>query len=79
MAILQDLSKEELIARLIAAQNASQGRVVCKVAKAGGMSVYGMGRFPVTLYASQWDKLLANVDHIRAELDRLRPHLATKD
>ena len=32
----------------------------------GGVSVYGLGRFPVTLYLEQWAKLLAMTDEIRA-------------
>ena len=38
----------------------SQARgVSMKVSDKGGLSVYGMGRFPVTLYKEQWTKLLA--------------------
>ena len=37
-----------------------------KVSEKGGVSVYGLGRFPVTLYKEQWTKLLAMPDDIRA-------------
>ena len=37
-----------------------------KVSEKGGVSVYGLGRFPVTLYKEQWIKLLAMADEIRA-------------
>jgi hypothetical protein len=37
-----------------------------KVSEKGGLSVYGLGRFPVTLYKEQWAKLLAMADEIRA-------------
>lgn len=37
-----------------------------KVSEKGGVSVYGLGRFPVTLYKEQWTKLLALADDIRA-------------
>ena len=37
-----------------------------KVSEKGGVSVYGMGRFPVTLYKEQWTKLLDMADEIRA-------------
>jgi hypothetical protein len=37
-----------------------------KVSEKGGVSVYGLGRFPVTLYKEQWEKLLAMADDIRA-------------
>jgi hypothetical protein len=36
-----------------------------KVSEKGGVSVYGLGRFPVTLYKEQWTKLLAMADEIR--------------
>lgn len=37
-----------------------------KVSEKGGLSVYGLGRFPVTLYQEQWTKLLDMTDDIRA-------------
>ena len=37
-----------------------------KVSEKGGVSVYGLGRFPVTLYKEQWTRLLAMADEIRA-------------
>ncbi len=44
-----------------------RGRIVSlKVSAKGGVSVYGLGRFPVTLYKEQWTTLLAMTDEIRA-------------
>lgn len=43
-----------------------RGHVNLKVSEKGGVSVYGLGRFPVTLYKEQWTKLLAMADEIRA-------------
>ena len=40
--------------------------VSLKVSEKGGVSVYGLGRFPVTLYKEQWAKLLSMADEIRA-------------
>ena len=37
-----------------------------KVSEKGGVSVYGLGRFPVTLYQEQWQKLLEMAEDIRA-------------
>jgi hypothetical protein len=37
-----------------------------KVSQKGALSVYGLGRFPVTLYREQWEKLLGKADEIRA-------------
>ena len=44
-----------------------RGRSVSlKVSEKGGVSVYGLGRFPVTLYKEQWTKLLTMAEEIRA-------------
>jgi len=46
---------------------ARQSRAVSlKVSEKGGLSVYGLGRFPVTLYKEQWTKLLDMADELRA-------------
>ena len=42
------------------------GTTSMKVSEKGGLSVYGLGRFPVTLYQEQWLKLLDLADDIRA-------------
>ena len=50
-----------------AALKAQQTRgISIKVSEKGGVSVYGLGRFPVTLYKEQWAKLLDLADDIRA-------------
>jgi hypothetical protein len=43
----------------------TRGQIGLKVSEKGALSVYGMGRFPVTLYREQWEKLLAMSDQIR--------------
>ena len=53
--------------------------ITCKVTEKGGVSVYGLGRFPVTLYGSQWDKLAANMTAIMAFVNTNRSLLSTKD
>ena len=50
------------------------GQLRLKVGEKGGLSVYGLGRFPVTLYKEQWIRLLNQADEIRSflkENDRL--------
>ncbi len=49
-----------------------------KVSQKGGVSVYGLGRFPVTLYKEQWEKLLDISDEIRAFIQENEPQLKTK-
>ncbi|HJW69703.1 MAG TPA: hypothetical protein VJ829_10130 [Candidatus Binatia bacterium] len=52
--------------------------VSLKVSEKGGISVYGMGRFPVTLYKEQWIKLLDMADEIRAFISDHESELKAK-
>ncbi|MBI3557383.1 MAG: hypothetical protein HY074_14050 [Deltaproteobacteria bacterium] len=49
-----------------------------KISEKGGLSIYGLGRFPVTLYKEQWTKLLDMADDIRAFLKANDDKLKTK-
>ncbi len=49
-----------------------------KVSAKGGLSVYGLGRFPVTLYREQWEKLLDMADDIRVFIHANESQLRTK-
>lgn len=49
-----------------------------KVSEKGGVSVYGLGRFPVTLYKEQWTKLLDAADEIRAFIRENEAQLKSK-
>mgnify|MGYP001614443608 CR=1 FL=1 len=53
----------------------------CKVAEKGGLSVYGLGRFPVTLYVGQWERLLTveNVAKIQAFIKANADRLTRKE
>jgi hypothetical protein len=57
---------ERLKAENEALRTRRSGAVSMKVSEKGGLSVYGLGRFPVTLYQEQWLKLLDLADDIRA-------------
>jgi len=79
-------SEEELKAEveLLRAENeklkkASDKSLTLKVSPKGGVSVYGLGRFPVTLYKEQWLKLLDLVDEIRTFIKENDSKLKTKD
>ncbi len=50
-----------------------------KVSEKGGLSVYGLGRFPVTLYKEQWNKLLDMTDDIRTFIKDNEERLKTKE
>jgi hypothetical protein len=50
-----------------------------RVSDKGGVSVYGLGRFPVTLYKEQWRRLLDMADEIRAFIREHESELKSKD
>ena len=50
-----------------------------KVSEKGALSIYGMGRFPVTLYKEQWLKLLDMADEIRSFIATHDRELKTKE
>ena len=50
-----------------------------KVSEKGGVSVYGMGRFPITLYKEQWTKLLDMADDIRRFIRENEASLKAKE
>ncbi len=55
------------------------GTLSFRVSDKGAVSVYGLGRFPVTLYQEQWDRLLAAVDELRVFIDANRSQLKKKE
>lgn len=57
----------------------SRGTLSMKVSEKGALSVYGMGRFPVTLYKEQWLKLLSISDEIKKFIDDNNDKLKTKE
>jgi len=57
----------------------SDKKLNLKVSKKGAVSVYGLGRFPVTLYKEQWLSLLAITGDIRAFIEVNEAELTTKD
>jgi len=73
---------EELKARLAELEKQSTGRrsgaLEFRVGEKGGVSVYGLGRFPVTLYYEQWMRLLGQADELRAFLEENKSKLKLK-
>jgi hypothetical protein len=70
---MSEPSYEELKAQLEQLQKQSgqkrTGTLEFRVGEKGGVSVYGLGRFPVTLYYEQWTRLLNAVPELKAFLD----------
>ncbi len=83
---MSDMTPEEMKKELerLQAENAtlkkrSEKGLSLKVSQKGGVSVYGLGRFPVTLYKEQWEKLLEMTDDIRTFIQENEAQLKTKD
>jgi hypothetical protein len=55
------------------------GALEFRVSEKGGVSVYGLGRFPVTLYFEQWTRLLDQTDNLRAFLEENKSKLKLKE
>lgn len=55
------------------------GSMSFKVSEKGAVSVYGLGRFPVTLYKEQWEKLLAASDQIKEFIKENQSRLKLKE
>lgn len=53
--------------------------VSMKVSEKGGLSIYGLGRFPVTLYQEQWLKLLNLAEEIKQFIEENRDKLKAKE
>ena len=77
----QDLKAEleRLRAENSALKKTSARGLSMKVSEKGALSVYGLGRFPVTLYKEQWKKLLDLAEDIRAFLVANDAQLKTKE
>jgi hypothetical protein len=75
-------TREELLARIDElekqAGSRKRGALEFRVGEKGGVSVYGLGRFPVTLYYEQWIRLLDSADGLRAFLEENKPRLKLK-
>lgn len=75
---------DELKARLAELEkqvggNKRSGNLEFKVSEKGAVSVYGMGRFPVTLYYEQWIRLLDRADDLRTFMEENKSRLKLKE
>lgn len=60
-------------------KKAGRGKLAMKVSEKGALSVYGMGRFPVTLYKEQWLRLLTMAEEIKAFIAANEASLKSKE
>ena len=79
--LMAEPSYEELKARLaeLEAKQHRTGGLNFKVSDKGGASVYGLGRFPVTLYYEQWVRLLDKSQELREFLEENKSKLKLKE
>jgi hypothetical protein len=56
----------------------AQAKASLKVSDKGGVSLYGMGRFPITLYHDQWERVLGMANEIREFIADNRSMLKSK-
>jgi hypothetical protein len=68
---------ERLRAENEALKKPGRGQISIRVSEKGAVSVYGMGRFPVTLYKEQWERLLTAADQIKSFIQE-NDHLLKK-
>jgi hypothetical protein len=81
--LMVEPSYEELKARLLQLEREAEtrkrsGDLILKVGEKGGVSVYGLGRFPVTLYYEQWCRLLGAADDIKKFMEENKSQLKLK-
>ena len=76
-------TKEELLARIAELEQQAgskrKGALEFRVGEKGGVSVYGLGRFPVTLYYEQWNRLLGAANDIKEFMEDNKSKLKLKE
>ena len=72
-------TQEELLAKIAELEkqvgSKRTGKLEFRVGEKGGVSVYGLGRFPVTLYYEQWLKLLDTAEDLKAFMESNKSRL----
>ena len=80
---MSEPTKEDLMARIAELEKKAEGRkkgaLEFRVGEKGGVSVYGLGRFPVTLYYEQWVRLLDMSKDLREFLEENKHRLKLKE
>lgn len=82
---MEELTKEQLMQKIAELEKVTamlkaeaRAKLTMKVSAKGAVSVYGLGRFPVTLYGSQWRRIIDNVEEMEKFLVNHGPELAVK-
>ena len=76
---MAEQTQQELLARIAELEKQvgtkRSGKLEFKVGEKGGISVYGLGRFPVTLYYEQWNKLFDAAEDLKAFMEANKSRL----
>lgn len=80
MNTIAEMTPQEMQAEIerLRARLAKRGNLVMKVSDKGGVSVYGLQRFPVTFYQEQWERLLNAADEVKAFIAEHKGELKVK-
>ena len=80
---MSEPTREELMARIAELEKKGgtrqKGSIEFRVGEKGGVSVYGLGRFPVTLYYEQWMRLFEATPRLREFLEENKSRLKLKE
>lgn len=72
-------AENETLKRKASETKVSENNLTFKVSEKGGVSVYGLGRFPITLYLSQWERLTKAMPQLVEFIGANLPLLKTKE
>jgi len=73
------MTREEMQREIERLKAEVRAKASLKVSAKGAVSLYGLGRFPVTLYVSQWEKLFSSIEDIKAFIKANEDSLKTKE
>ncbi len=74
----EELERLKAENELLKSKSSRSGQLWLKISEKGALSLYGLGRFPVTLYMEQWERVLNFSDDIRKFIQEHRHEFKTK-
>ena len=77
-AMAEELERLKAENEQLKSKRKSSGEIYFKVSQKGALSVYGLGRFPVTLYKEQWERLLARLEDLNKFIKDNESQLRTR-
>ena len=77
-AMAEELERLEAENEQLKAKRKGAGEIYFKVSEKGALSVYGLGRFPVTLYKEQWERLLLKLEDLKSFIKENESKLRTR-